>query len=370
MLLTASLWFLTLIGLSAVVIDVGHLVIARNELQNAADAAALAGANCLQRTPTGSATDCTQAPSTAMHWDTAAAKAFSSIALNKADGATLGTGLQMADAISTGYKNLLAGPQAALQPRTLSPVGIYDKPAVMVVLRKDSGMNGGPVQTLITRMFGGAAQPMSASAVAVISNPGSTRGGTLIPLAINKCMYDQYWDANSNSPKLATSTTLNGVPQVIGQPWEVRIGSSYHYPNCDSGQWTTFEQDANDTPTVRQLITNGNGNPMAVGDPTWIQPGTKTALFDDLSNRYPTPLSPPSANTSNALDVSLVVVDQPSSLNVKGTAPIVGFGGFHITDIQGGSDKYVQGHFMALTTPGSGGVGPNFGSLTPPRLAQ
>lgn len=370
-LLTASLWFLALIGLAAVVIDVGHLMVVRAELQNAADASALAGANCLNKTPNNTQTDCSQAPSATLNWDVAAARAFSAIALNRADNSTLGTGLTLADTVRTGYKNLLAGGQSALQPISLSPVGTYDKPAVMVTLRKDNGKNSGPVQTLITRMFAGAAQPMTASAVAVISNPGTVGASSVIPQAINKCLYDLYWDATTNSPRLATSSSLNGVPQVIGQPWELRIGSSYHYPNCDSGQWTTFGQDTNDIGTVRQLIANGNGSPLALGDNTWIEPGTKSSLFDDLSARYPTPLSPPTANTSAALDVTLLVVDQPSNLNTKGTAPIVGFAGFHITDIQGGSGKYVQGHFItASTTGGSGGIGPNFGTYTPPRLAQ
>ena len=162
---------------------------------------------------------------------------------------------------------------------------------------------------------------------------GMVGASAVIPQAINKCLYDLYWDATSNSPRLATTSTLNGVPQVIGTPWELRIGSAYHYPSCDSGQWTTFDQDTNDTGSVRQLIANGNGSPLALGDATWIQPGTKSSLFDDLSDRYPTPLSPPTANTSAALDVTLLVVDQPNGLNTKGTAPIVGFAGFEDVDI-------------------------------------
>ena len=65
MLITMSLFFITLIGFAAVAVDVGHLMVARNELQNAADAAALAGANCLNKTPTSSGLDCTSTPSAA-----------------------------------------------------------------------------------------------------------------------------------------------------------------------------------------------------------------------------------------------------------------------------------------------------------------
>lgn len=365
MLITMSLFFVTLIGFAAVAVDVGHLMIARNELQNAADAAALAGANCLNKTTAASGTDCTSTTSATLNWTIASTKATTAIGLNQSDGSTLVDGT-----VTTGYKNLTGIP-AGLQPATLNPIGTYDKPAVMVSLGKSTGKNGGPVQTLITAMFGGAAVPITATAVAVISSPGSILANSTIPQAINQCMFDLYWDSATNSPKLATLSTLNGVAQVIGKPWELRIGSSYHYPSCDSGQWTSFSLDVNNVPAVRDLISNGNPTPLGIGDNTWIEPGTKTSLYGDLDAKYPTPLSPPSANTSPLLDVTLPVVNLPDGLNNQGQTPIVGFAGFHITDIQGGSGKYIQGHFTSGTiTSGSSGIGPNYGSYTPPRLAQ
>lgn len=365
MLITMSLFFIMLIGFAAVAVDVGHLMVARNELQNAADAAALAGANCLNKTTDGSGTDCTSTTSTTLNWTIASTKANTAIGLNKSDGSTLVDGT-----VTTGYKNL-AGIPAGLQPTTLSPIGNNDKPAVMVRLDKSTGKNGGPVQTLITAMFGGAAVPITATAVAVISSPGSILPGSTIPQAINQCMFELYWDSATNKPKLATFTPLNGVDQVIGEPWELRIGSSYHYPSCDSGQWTSFGLDVNSVPAVRDLISNGNPTPLAIGDNTWIEPGTKTTLYGDLDDKYPTPLSPPTANTSPLLDVTLPVVNLPDGLNNLGQTPIVAFAGFHITDIQGGSDKYIQGHFISGTiTNGSSGIGPSYGSYTPARLAQ
>jgi uncharacterized membrane protein len=44
-LVAVSMFFL--LGFAALAIDVGHLVVARNELQNAADAGAIAGAQVL-----------------------------------------------------------------------------------------------------------------------------------------------------------------------------------------------------------------------------------------------------------------------------------------------------------------------------------
>jgi Flp pilus assembly protein TadG len=365
MLITATLWFIVLIGLTALAFDIGHLMIVRNELQNGADAAALAGANCLDKATAGSGTDCTTTTSATLNWAIASTKATNSIGLNKSDSNGLINGT-----VQTGYWNINGG--TALQPTTLTPLGPCtmaggvmttecDKPAVMVTLSRSAGSNGGPVGTLIGTMFGGAAIPISARAVAVISSPGNVLPGNLIPQAINKCMFDLYWDSATNSPKLATSTPLNGVPQIIGQPWQVRIGSSYHYPSCDSGQWTSFDRNVNDVPSVRDLINNGNPTPMGIGDNTWIEPGTKDSLYDTLSTKYPTP---PGA------DVTVPVVDMPDGLNNNGQTPIVAFAAFHIDAISK-KDKYIEGHFIkGMITSGSSGAGPYYGTYTPPRLAQ
>lgn len=366
MLITTTFWFIALMAFAALAFDVGHLMVVRNELQNAADAAALAGANCLDKTTAGSGTDCTSTRAGTLNWNIAATKATSAIGLNKSDTVKLVNGT-----VQTGYWNVNGG--TSLQPTTLTPLGpctivggvmttTCDKPAVMVTLDKTTGSNGGPVGTLIAAMFNGTAVSLTAKAVAVISSPGQVAPGTLIPYAINKCMFDLYWDSTTNTPKLATTATLNGVPQVIGQPWELRIGSSYHYPNCESGQWTSFALDVNSASAIAGLISGGNPTALSIGDNTWIEPGTKTSAFNNLSSQYPTP---PGA------DVTMPVVDQPTGWNTNAQSPIVAFAAFHIDDVQGGSGKYVQGHFIAgTTTGGSSGAGPGYGTYTPPRLAR
>ena len=173
MLITASLWFIVLIAFAAVAFDVGHLLIVRGELKNAADAAALAGANCLDKTTAPSGTDCTstQGP---LNWAIAATKATNSVGMNKSDGTSLISGT-----VQTGYWNLNGG--TTLQPTTLSPigpcnkdvtgvaVGPCDKPAVMVTVRRAAGSNGGPVGTLLATMFSGSAISVDGTAVAVRS---------------------------------------------------------------------------------------------------------------------------------------------------------------------------------------------------------
>lgn len=364
MAITASLWLIAFVGLMALAFDIGHLLIVRNELQNGADAAALAGANCLDKTTAGS--DCTKTASPTLNWAIAATKATNSIGLNKSDGTGLIDGT-----VEYGYWNVNGG--TALQPISLSPLGpctivggvmvsACDKPAVMVTLRRDAGSNGGAVGTLIASMFASSGIPISARAVAVLSSPGHVLPGNLIPQAINKCMFDLYWDSATNSPKKATTTTLKGVSQVIGEPWEVRIGSSYQYPSCDSGQWTSFGSTNNSASYMKGLINNGNPDPLGIGDGTYIQPGAKTSGYKELSNKYPT----------LPVDVTVLVVDWPMGLDgVKDTLPIVAFAGFRIDDIQGGSGKYIEGHFIkGASTSGSSGIGPFYGTYTPPRLAK
>eukprot|EP01041_Mallomonas_annulata_P020084 gene20084-39698_t len=161
-----------LIGLAAVVVDVGHMMTARNALQNAADAAALAGASCLTRSSAPSGQDCTSTPSASLNWAMAKTKAELTIRLNQVDGVSLVDGT-----VTTGYKNM-AGTPANLQATTLSPVGAYDKPAVWVQLRKAPGSNGGPLQTLMTNLYGASGLSMTVTAVAVIlgCGPGMRRG--------------------------------------------------------------------------------------------------------------------------------------------------------------------------------------------------
>jgi len=365
MLITASLWFIVLIAFAAVAFDVGHLLIVRGELKNAADAAALAGANCLDKTTAPSGTDCTSTKGP-LNWSIAATKAANSVGMNKSDGTSLISGT-----VQTGYWNLNGG--TALQPTTLSPigpcnkdatgvaVGPCDKPAVMVTVRRAAGSNGGPVGTLIATMFSGSAISVDGTAVAVLSSPGNVLPKTLIPQAINKCMFDLYWDSTTGTPKLAPSNDpINGVPQIQGQPIRIRIGSSYHYPNCEAGQWTSFKDPSNSATTMKDLINNGNPDPLNIGDNTYLQPGTKASGYNDLDSKFPTP---PGA------DVTMAVIDDP--LLAKLSSPIVAFAGFHIDDVQAGSDKYIEGHFIQwAVTGGASGIGPYYGTYTPPRLAQ
>ncbi|MFT5034854.1 MAG: hypothetical protein ACI87L_000692 [Litorivivens sp.] len=358
---------LTLTGFAVLAVDVGRIFIVRNELQNAADAAALAGANCLTRQSESGTTNCLSAMATSLNWDRAAAKAQAQLNQNQADNRSISS-TDAGHVIDVGYWDLFnKRPSGGTLPTSpmltaLSSIGTVDKPAIRVKVSKAAGQNGGPILMLTRLMFGGSDVPMSATSVAVISSPGSVFAGTLIPMAINKCLFDTYWDSSNNVPFTANLNTLAGVPQVLGEPWVFRIGSSYHYGSCDSGQWTSFGDDTNSAMAMKDLISGGNPTALSVGDATYVQAGTKTSGYKELLKTYPMPAG---------VDVLVPVVDYPSGLDAVNTSiPIVAFAVFHITDIQGGSGKYIEGYFKGSQTfTNTSGVGPSYGAYTPPRLA-
>jgi hypothetical protein len=113
-------------------------------------------------------------------------------------------------------------------------------------------------------------------------------------------------------------------------PTSFRIGSAYH--DEDGGEWTSFLVDANNVPTIRDLINNGNPTPLKVGDQLWIQPGTKSTLYEDFS--------------VNIGKIGLLPV-VPDDFATHEYAPIVAFCAFYVEDAGGsGSSAYVQGHFV------------------------
>lgn len=312
------------LGFAALAIDIGHLYVVRNELQNAADAAAMAGARVLYP----------NTPPTTPNWDLAEATATAAIQLNKSDGnITLKDGQ-----VQSGYWNLARTP-FGLQGQGITP-GTTDSPAVKVTISRSAGNNGGSVGLFFAPIFGTNFSSVSATATAVMSFPGHANAnkGTLFPVAISKELADKYTN-------------------YVDSNHTFRIGSSYHYPTTDAGQWTSFELDKNNVPTVRDLIANGNPTPLGVGDDIWIEPGTKTTLYSSVLD-YATNVS---------RDVVLPIVN--GDLETHADMTIVGFIGFHIIDSVGGSGKYIEGYFnTGIMVGGMGPAGPDYGLYTPPVL--
>jgi Flp pilus assembly protein TadG len=322
------LFLIPLLAFGAFAIDMARLAVARNELQNAADAAALAGA--LAFTTSGSS---------GPNWTQAQTAAASAVSLNASDGKTLSTGT-----IQTGYWNLTGTP-AGMEATTITP-GTYDMPAVQVTIARTANVNGGPIALLLAGVMNVTSTSGSASAVAVVRTPGTIGAGGLFPVALDQCVYNQYWNSATNSPVINPST---------GAPYEFQITNDYTYGStCSAGQWTTFLNSANDVTTMRNLMSSGNPSAMSIGNSIYLVPGAKTTLYSSVP-----------------VDTTVLLPVVTQTLTSTYTA-IVAFAPFYIDASVGGSGKYIQGHFVSgYTIPvTTSGVGPNYGAYAAPQLAM
>ncbi|KVN41615.1 pilus assembly protein TadE [Burkholderia pyrrocinia] len=322
------LFLIPLLSFGALAIDVAWVAIARNQLQNAADAAALAGADAMMSSSGG-----------ALNWSQAASAANGVIAQNSAAGAALSSGT-----VATGYWNMTRSP-AGMQATTITP-GTYDVPAVQVTVSRAPGVNGGSIPLLLGGLLGIPGASGSATAVAVLAAPGGVAAGGLFPVAIDQCVYNQYWNAATNQPLINPLTNL---------PYEFSITNGQTYGAlCMGGQWTSFQSSATDTTTMSGLMATGNPTTLSIGDSIYLATGVKATLYTSV----------PVGAT-----VILPVVTQTASSTY---VPIVAFAAFHIDVSLGGSYKYIQGHFVAgvKMTGVATGVGPYYGVYVPPRLAM
>lgn len=335
-LILIALMLPVLLSFVALAIDIGRIYVVKNELQNAADAAALRGAAVLPKPDAAFPTANYAHP----NWVYAQAQAQSAVGLNQAANRNLSDAL-----VEVGYWNVHQTPEG-VQATSITPT-LFDKPAVRVTIRLATGHNGGALNLFFAPIFGESFQEVSATSLALIAAPAQVSPGALFPTAMASCLFTYYWDAAAGKPKIDPAT---------GKPYVFKIGSAYHYPPCASGEWTTFGVDANNVGAIRDLIQNGNPGPLSIGQNVWVQTGAKTALYADVI--FPK-------------DVLVAVV---GNVDTHSFQPIVAFAPFHITNSVGGNDKYVEGYFIddykgSLTDIGDGS-GVDYGAYTPPILAQ
>ena len=324
-----------LVAAAAFAIDLAYVHVVRSEMQNDADAAALAGAHALLDAGSG-----------VVRWTDASDRALQSVGLNQAAGQTL------RDAqVQTGYWSLTGTP-AGLQPQSLVPT-VWDAPAVVVTLRKQNGQNQGPVQTFFARYWAVMGVDQQVSAVAAPSSPGLMQPGGIFPLAMAQCLYDTYWDRTVYPPRPRTDP-------ATGKPYVFKIGSGYHYGSCASGEWTSLLNDANDVGTIRQLITQGNPLTLEMGQSIWVEPGTKSTLYQTVQN----------CSAAGDHTCEYVVVPTVTQTDNHALSPITGFACLHILDANPGQ-KYVLAEMSNRCSSSlAGGAGPNYGVLQPPSLVQ
>lgn len=321
-----------LCGAAALATDWGHLVSVKNELQIAADASALGGARAL----------CTQIPESLSfvdipNWSNGNTTADSTLRKNYADSTLLASADIQGGVWNLGWdwstapKNSSTGAIQLLPQST--PIDDTHIPAIRVKVDKDSGVNNGKVQFSLARVMGIDDVSTSAQAVAAVfprkgTGIKSVPAQSCLPFATPLTWVTQHW---------------NDDP-----PTSFRIGSTYH--SEDGGEWTSFLIDANNVPTIRDLIVEGNPTPMTVlEDSIYIQPGTKSVLYSDLSVDI------------GKIGLLPIVADDFATHEYS---LLLGFVAFYLEDCGGsGNTAYVQGHFVKGYVDYDATPGPPDGSL-------
>lgn len=326
-------------GFLGLAVDVGHMYVVRGKLQNAADAAALAGAWSLYRPFSPG-----EIPT--LDWERARTAATNFVKVNSSD---LASNVLLVDGtIEVGYWNLTT---KTLQSQAIIPTS-QDVPAVRATISRSDGSNGGPVNTFFMKVLDatkGSAPVSSRPAVATSGFPGSAAPNTLFPMALSKCMTDDIF----KKPPAEWPNPIN-----INSPYGP--GGA----GCYSGQWTSFKLDKNDPKTVFGLMKEGNPDPLAIGDEIWIEPGTEATIFQTKNWPFSIPA-----------DVVMAIVDtEMIDLKTKGERTITGFATFHIDGTKAtGSDKYVFGHFIAFSDTYPVGIspgGPPSNTVSPAQMVQ
>lgn len=326
-----ALTMTVLLAMGAAAIDIGHALVARNELQNAADAAALAGARTLGVAYEGM-TPAAMATYTLTGGDRTAivAAAQTTSALNKA--AAVNVSVNAAD-VQIGLWNSATRTFTATanQPRS-----------VRVATHRDGSANG-PISTFLASVVGMSSVNVSAVATAELTALGSTPLGALdFPVAISQLFFSQFgcgdsiqlYPSNGTPQSCAGFTTFTQTPSNdIGMRNILNgmIAGTYQAPSTTAG--------------VTQLqFTNGT-----LSNPTWtalrnlfLQKSAGTGYWD-----------------------ALVPVYKGSDCSPSGAIPIVGYANIRITNVQGPPTHTVTGNVSCPLFQGGGvGGGPSFGVFT------
>jgi hypothetical protein len=325
-----------LLSFGALALDISNAMIARNELQNVADASALAGARELgviyAALPPGTpyTTYVLGDPSAVVNAVTTVGLANQarqvSIAINPADIA-----IGVWDSVS----------------RTLTP-GNVGATGVRVTARRDGGANG-PVATWLAGIMNINSMNVVATATAAL-----TGTGILLPREANAPFgFDQafFTDPFCNQPIQFYPTTTS----------------------CAG--WHTFNETPPNANTERQIVEGLTPDP-----PTYITPqinagqtemnyigGNLASVFPSLINLYDTKKVPDASSPSGyCWNITVPVYTDPSNQacgNPNGSIMTVGFASACVWQVQGVPTQEINAIVTCGEVTNGNGGGGNFGTL-------
>lgn len=332
----AAIMLTVMVGMIGAVVDLGLLYATKNELQNAADAAALAGASTLVTYD--------QDRNVMAQPDVAITTAQQVALANQA----LGVNLQLRlEDITLG---LWVEPDKDFDPDHIGPSSDPNYlSACRVVVRRDNLANS-PVSTIFAGAVGFSVVNVTALSTAELGYAGSVGDGMVdLPIAVKD-----------------DALTSDGSP-ICGQT------ISFHSENDENAEWTSFFTSPSNDPNVRDYVDGTLSVPaLQVGDEVNVINGNlSTHTFDALADRFQSEGTDLDGDgNADAWQVLLPVIGGTSS--GASSATIVGFAHLIITEVRNAPYKEITGVLQCgLVVPGSTTGGGNFGSrATTPKLVE
>lgn len=321
-----ALFLMAILGFVALGIDTAKIAAARTQLQNAADAAALAGVSAMD-------------PATgAVVQDTAVVRAQAAAFQNKA---------------------FVDGPEAVVVAAADVTFPAADE--VKVTVRREAGL-GGEIVTHIAQVLGITSISLHADATAR-AEPASKVDCGLAPLFMAPPPGEDF---------------VPGCGNTYVMKWGGGEGSDGNYggvtfPDCDNGPCAGMSPTG--AATYRCLLENGYCCEISIGQVLDTEPGTMsgptrhalTQRFNsDTDRREGICYSDYAGNGARVVHVPITT--DPGS----GRAPVtvVAFATFFLRNIPGsGTESTLTGEFLYKTLPGTGG-GPTSGTAFTLRLIE
>jgi Flp pilus assembly protein TadG len=323
-----------LVGIAAWSTETGRAWQTKNQLQAAADSAALAGVGSLL-----------SADFTAIDEGAARTAAMTYGAEHSALGANLT--LAAAD-VEVGSWDMAS--------QTFTPLPGNTDPNVMrsvrVVTRRDDILNG-PISTILGRVLGVDSIAVNTDAVAEWGFAGSGGPGIVdLPIAIDCCAVAGP-SCTANYCETVSNTIPNPCPLANGEMTScLEFFSTPEQNAC----WTVFRNDSPSVSVPGMTDIVANGNPDNIGnEPIYLDNGTKTPVVQDIKDKFDAEGS--DTNGDGIVDswvVSLPVVEcqNPGDQCASGdTQHIVGFLCMDIREIIVTPDKLIKGDFICSTDP-------------------
>jgi Flp pilus assembly protein TadG len=326
-----ALMIAVFLGFAALAVDIGYVMVTKNELQNVADSAALAATRKLGTIyePMSYAEQAAYVCDPGTLIDIAQSVALE----NKAAGVN----------IIVNSEDVTIG-QWDYKTKTLTPT-LNQPDAVRVIARRDDLANN-PITTFFARIFGTNTVALSAGATAALTGESTIDKGKLIPVGISQ----QWFDKN-----------------FCGQPIKFYPTNS---PEGCSG-WNTFDHWPASESYLRKTILEGMASdpstftaPGAQKDDTFVFTGGTLGdqTFTAFLNLFNKMKGGDGDGDPNAWTTSVAVYESNSCSNPSGSIKILGFATAKITQVLPPPDKTIIAEVQCKYVNLSRGSGGNYGT--------